>query len=102
MAGWQTSLALGFVALAALYSAFQWGASHEKNKNLTAENAALIEYVKAQKEVTDAYKPIFENLKTAPKNAIDPYIDSAIDSVPNPSGANKRLRSSGEAAKTKR
>ena len=89
MATWQIALAMGLVALAAVYGSFQWGAAHEKNKNLSAENAALIEYVKAQKEVTDAYKPIFDNLKTAPKNRIDPVIDRVIDSVPNPSRSHK-------------
>lgn len=89
MASWQTILAMGLAALAAVYASFQWGAAHEKNKNLSAENAALIEYVKAQKEVTDAYKPIFEGLKTAPKNPVDPGIDGTIDRMPNPAHRRK-------------
>lgn len=86
------------MVVALCYASFQWGVTQQKNKALSAENAAYIEYVKTQKEVTDKYAPIFDKL---PKKASpDAIIDYAIDSLPdNHSHTNTRLRPSTKTKK---
>ena len=94
---WHISLALTLLVTALVYGSFQWGASHEKNNVTSAQNAALIEYVKAQKDITDKYEPVFKKL---PVNANpDVIIDYAIDGLPDPRHTKSRLRPSTKADK---
>lgn len=86
---WQISLAITVSVVALVFASFQWGRTHEKNNAITADNKALIEYVKSQKTITDKYGPIFDKLKTLPKTAVDPAIDYALDQLPNPKHKNK-------------
>lgn len=99
---WQLPLAITFVVAALVYASFQWGRTHEKNKQLDATNTALIEYVEKQKEITDFYGPLFDKIKTAPKNGIDPVIDATIDFLPDPKRKNRGLRPSSETSQTKK
>lgn len=94
---WYIPLAAIAMIAALCFASFKWGVTHQKNEVLSAQNAALFEYVKTQKEVNDKYASILEKL---PINANpDAIIDYAINSLPDNSHTDSRLRPSPKAKK---